>query len=140
DSAAGAPPHLVESRCALPAIRADAAPERARGDLSVPLLFTPGPLTTSRAVKEAMLRDLGSRDAEFIELVAHLRERLLAIVEPLSSGAFETVLLQGSGTYAVEAMIGTFVSPSGRLLVVDNGAYGARMFQIARVLRVRARA
>ena len=32
-------------------------------------LFTPGPLTTSQKVKQAMQRDLGSRDFEFIELM-----------------------------------------------------------------------
>jgi 2-aminoethylphosphonate-pyruvate transaminase len=137
--AACAHTHLVESLCELPAILDNAAPERAPGDLSVPLLFTPGPLTTSRAVKEAMLRDLGSRDGEFIELIAHVRERLLAIVEPFHSGVFDAVLLQGSGTYAVEAMIGTFVPSYGRLLVVDNGAYGARIGEISRVLGIDAR-
>src|SRR5262249_13771038 len=131
--AACAHTHLVDTLRELPAIFDDAPAEREPGDLSVPLLFTPGPLTTSRAVKEAMVRDLGSRDGEFIRLIARLRARLLAIVEPSVSGAFETVLLQGSGTYAVEAMIGTFVPPSGRLLVVENGAYGARMGEIARV-------
>src|SRR5438132_13853128 len=63
--AACAHTHLVQSLRELTAILDDESPERAPGDLSVPLLFTPGPLTTSRAVKEAMLRDLGSRDAGF---------------------------------------------------------------------------
>jgi 2-aminoethylphosphonate-pyruvate transaminase len=129
--------HLIDSLLELPAILEDRVVERTPGDLSVPLLFTPGPLTTSYAVKEAMLRDLGSRDGEFIALVSRVRERLLA----LAGGApeYEAVLLQGSGTYAVEAMIGTFVPAGSRLLVVDNGAYGARMGEIAGALRIDAR-
>jgi 2-aminoethylphosphonate-pyruvate transaminase len=108
--------------------------ERAPGDRSTPLLFTPGPLTTSSAVKAAMLRDLGSRDREFIDLVARVRTRLLDVVDASTARGFEAVLVQGSGTYAVEAMLGTFVPPGARLLVLDNGAYGARMADIARTL------
>jgi 2-aminoethylphosphonate-pyruvate transaminase len=95
-----------------------------------PYLLTPGPLTTSRAVKEAMLRDLGSRDRDFIELNASVRDRLLAIVG--DAGGLVCVPLQGSGTFAVEAMIGTLMPPASRLLVLANGAYGQRMAQIAR--------
>jgi phosphonatase-like hydrolase len=130
--------HLIETLHELPAILDDQAVERAPGDLSTPILLTPGPLTTSRGVKQAMLRDLGSRDGEFIRLVARLRERLLAIAGS-ANGEWSAVLLQGSGTYAVEAMLGTFVPDDGRLLVVDNGAYGARMAEMARVLRIDAR-
>jgi len=128
--------HLIGSLRELPALLDDRVVERAPGDVSEPLLFTPGPLTTSRAVKHAMLRDLGSRDGEFIRLVARLRSRLLAVCGSSAAETFEAVLLQGSGTYAVEAMIGTFVPSFGRLLVVDNGAYGARMGEIARVLGI----
>src|SRR5262245_41839823 len=73
--------HLVASLRELPAIidRADAAVERAPGDLAAPLLFTPGPLTTSHHVKAAMMRDVGSRDAEFIGIVADVRDRLLTL-------------------------------------------------------------
>lgn len=44
---------------------------------SEPLLFTPGPLTTSQTVKNAMMRDLGSRDPAFIRIVADVRNRCL---------------------------------------------------------------
>jgi 2-aminoethylphosphonate-pyruvate transaminase len=77
-----------------------------------------------------MLRDLGSRDRDFIELNASVRDRLLAIVG--DAGGLVCVPLQGSGTFAVEAMIGTLVPSTGRLLVLANGAYGQRMAQIAR--------
>src|SRR5437899_12667644 len=42
-------------------------------------LFTPGPLTTSLSVKQAMLRDAGSWHYEFNVIVKSVRERLLAL-------------------------------------------------------------
>ncbi|VBB69652.1 2-aminoethylphosphonate:pyruvate aminotransferase [invertebrate metagenome] len=94
-----------------------------------PLLLTPGPLTTARATREAMLRDFGSRDSLFMTLNRSVRERLLNL-----SGAAAThtcVPLQGSGTFAVEAMLGTLVPRTGGLvLVLVNGAYGRRMVEI----------
>src|SRR5262249_50966907 len=80
-----------------------------------------------------MLRDLGSRDREFIEVVARVRARLRQLAAAAEADQFETVLLQGSGTYALEAMLGTFVRRAdSRLLVIDNGAYGARITEIAK--------
>ena len=98
-----------------------------------PWLLTPGPLTTSRTVKEAMLRDWGSRDAEFIKLNARVRERLVELAGGL--GTHVCVPLQGSGTFIVEAMLGTLVPPSGRLAILVNGAYGKRMVRICEYLR-----
>jgi 2-aminoethylphosphonate-pyruvate transaminase len=95
-----------------------------------PYLLTPGPLTTSSAVKRAMLRDWGSRDRDFIALNARVRERLVRLVG--GAGTHVCVPLQGSGTFVVEAMLGTLVPRAGRLLVLVNGAYGARMVRIAR--------
>ena len=93
-----------------------------------PLLLTPGPLTTSLPVKRAMLRDLGSRDRELIAVTQHIRECLLGLVD--GHGNHECVPVQGSGTFAVEAMIGTFVPRDGKLLILVNGAYGKRMASI----------
>lgn len=93
-----------------------------------PYLLTPGPLTTSATVKQAMLHDYGSRDATFIELNARILDRLVAIVN--GEGSFVTVPLQGSGTFVVEAMIGNFVPADGKLLILVNGAYGKRIAKI----------
>jgi len=93
-----------------------------------PWLLTPGPLTTSLSVKQAMLHDYGSRDATFIDLNARILDRLVAIVN--GSGSYVTVPLQGSGTFVVEAMIGNFVPADGRLLILINGAYGQRIARI----------
>ena len=93
-----------------------------------PYLLTPGPLTTSATVKQAMLHDYGSRDATFIELNARILERLVSIVN--GEGEFVSVPLQGSGTFVVEAMIGNFVPADGKLLILINGAYGKRIAKI----------
>ena len=97
-----------------------------------PWLLTPGPLTTSRAVKEAMLHDWGSRDAEFIKLNARVRERLVELAG--GQGTHVCVPLQGSGTFIVEAMIGTLVPRSGKLAVLVNGSYGTRMVRMCEYL------
>jgi 2-aminoethylphosphonate-pyruvate transaminase len=96
-------------------------------------LFTPGPLTTSRTVKQAMLRDLGSRDREFIDVVREIREELLVLGGVSRAAGYECVLLQGSGTYGIEAVISSIVPRDGKLLVLVNGAYGERMVAIAGV-------
>jgi len=93
-----------------------------------PFLLTPGPLTTSLSVKQAMLHDYGSRDATFIDLNARILDRLVAIVN--GQGRYVAVPLQGSGTFVVEAMIGVFVPADGKLLILVNGAYGQRIAKI----------
>ncbi|MEO2014615.1 MAG: 2-aminoethylphosphonate--pyruvate transaminase [Fuerstiella sp.] len=99
-------------------------------------LFTPGPLTTSPTVKQAMLRDLGSRDVEFIETVCSIRQTLLALAGVSRDTGYEAVLMQGSGTFGLESVIGSTVPPDGKLLVIINGAYGDRIAKIARVLKI----
>jgi 2-aminoethylphosphonate-pyruvate transaminase len=96
------------------------------------LLFTPGPLTTSATVKSAMLRDAGSRDRDFLQTVREIRERLLAI-GGVESPNYECVLMQGSGTFAIESVISSAVPADGHLLVLVNGAYGRRIADIARI-------
>ncbi len=99
------------------------------------ILLTPGPLTTSRTVKEAMLRDLGSRDAAFIDAVRDIRTRLLAVAGQ-KKGAYEAVILQGSGTFGVEAVLGSSIPRDGKVLIVVNGAYGHRMVKICDMLGI----
>ena len=93
-----------------------------------PYLLTPGPLTTSATVKQAMLHDYGSRDSSFIEINAHILDRLVDIVN--GADTHVCVPLQGSGTFVVEAMIGCFVPADGKLLILINGAYGHRIAKI----------
>ncbi len=83
------------------------------------LLFTPGPLTTSETVKQAMLRDLGSRDAEFLEVVRKIRRRLLELAK-VADGSYEAVLMQGSGTFAIESVISSVLPRDGQAAGSDQ--------------------
>jgi len=99
------------------------------------ILFTPGPLTTSPTVKQAMLHDLGSRDFAFIETVQQIRRDLLALGE-VADTDYAAILMQGSGTFGIEAVLSTVTPPDGKWLFIINGAYGRRMNMIAGVLGV----
>src|SRR6267154_6561772 len=96
-----------------------------------PLLLTPGPLTTSASVKQAMVHDWGSRDAGFLGVNKMVLEKIVELAG--GQGTHVTVPVQGSGTFAVEAMITSFVPRSGKLLVLINGAYGQRARKIAQI-------
>ena len=91
-------------------------------------LLTPGPLTTSLATKQAMLRDWGSRDTDFIAITRRIQDRLLNIARVADSHV--AVPVQGSGTFGVEATLGTLIAPGQRTLVLENGAYGKRIVTI----------
>ena len=93
-----------------------------------PWLLTPGPLTTSRGVKEAMLHDWGSRDKNFIDINRRVRERLIALAG--AEGTHVCVPLQGSGTFVVEATVGTLMPRDAKALILVNGAYGQRIAKI----------
>jgi 2-aminoethylphosphonate-pyruvate transaminase len=95
-----------------------------------PLLFTPGPLTTSLTVKQAMLRDAGSWHFEFNARVAWIRDQLLHVAGVSRAAGWEVILLQGSGTFGVEAVFATCVPPDGKVAVLANGAYGERAVQM----------
>jgi 2-aminoethylphosphonate-pyruvate transaminase len=94
-------------------------------------LFTPGPLTTSRMVKQAMLRDLGSRDGEFLGIVKDVRGRLVELGG--GSKEYTSVLMQGSGTFAIESVVSSVIPPGGKLLILINGAYGERILKMAEI-------
>ncbi|PHN27611.1 2-aminoethylphosphonate--pyruvate transaminase [Pseudomonas sp. ICMP 460] len=97
-----------------------------------PILLTPGPLTTSARTRRAMKVDWGSWDDRFNQLTASVCAQLLAIINGADS--HHCVPLQGSGTFAVEAAIGTLVPRDGKVLVLINGAYGKRLAKICEVL------
>jgi 2-aminoethylphosphonate-pyruvate transaminase len=106
---------------------------RALSETGDPLLLTPGPLTTSKTVKQAMVHDWGSRDRAFIEIN---RSVLAQLVEIVGGGEdYVTVPMQGSGTFAVEAMLTTFIPKSGKVLILVNGAYGQRAKKICEIAR-----
>lgn len=93
--------------------------------LGEPYLLTPGPLTTAYSVKQAMLRDWGSWDGDFRAMTRHIRDELLSMIDDQEQ-AFDCVPMQGSGTFVVEAMLGSFLTSESKTLVLANGAYGQR--------------
>jgi len=100
-------------------------PALPRPKFGEPYLLTPGPLTTSIETKEAMLRDWGSWDGDFRAITAEMRNGL---IELLGEGgqAYDCVPMQGSGTFAVEAMLASFCPKDKKTLILSNGAYGKR--------------
>jgi 2-aminoethylphosphonate-pyruvate transaminase len=100
------------------------------------LLFTPGPLTTSATVKQAMLRDAGSWHDDFNQLVASIREQLLGVAGVSRDTGWEAVLMQGSGTFGVEAVFQTCVRFDGKVVVLSNGAYGERIEKMLKCARI----
>lgn len=102
-------------------------------EMGEPFLLTPGPLTTAFSVKETMLRDWGSWDGDFRAMTKSMCDQLVALAGD-TSGDFVCVPMQGSGSYCVEAMLGTFVPRDGKVLVLANGAYGLRAAETMRYL------
>jgi 2-aminoethylphosphonate-pyruvate transaminase len=105
-------------------------PDPAGGE---PFLLTPGPLTTALSVKQAMLKDWGSWDGDFRAMTAELRRSLLALTGD-RQGVYDCVPMQGSGTFAVEAMLGSLLPRASKTLVLSNGAYGKRAAETLRYL------
>ncbi len=98
------------------------------------LLLTPGPLTTSRTVREAMRFDYSTWDADYNRLVDDVRNRIVRLAT--HEDGYTSVLMPGSGTFSVESVIGSVVPPDGKILILNNGAYGARMVEIAARLKI----
>jgi len=102
------------------------------------LLLTPGPLSTSKSVRNALLRDWCTWDADYNEnIVQNIRRRLTALASAKPED-YTAVLMQGSGSFAVEAVLGTAIGQSGsqKILIISNGAYGKRMIKMAQVLKL----
>ena len=100
------------------------------------LLLTPGPLTTTETVKEAMMSDWCTWDEDYnVGVVENIRRRLVELATSRPD-EYTAVLMQGSGTFCVEATLGSVVRPADRLLVAANGAYGKRMGVIAEYYRL----
>ena len=97
----------------------------------MPILLNPGPVNLSERVRHAMLQsDLCHREPEFAQLQNSIRQRLLKIYD-LPDEQWAAVLLTGSGTAAMEAMLTSLVPDSGTVLIIENGVYGERLTAIA---------
>ena len=102
------------------------------------LLLTPGPLSTTRTVREAMMQEHSTWDVDYNSIVESIRSRLvrLAVRDDTNLDAHTAALMPGSGTFAVESVIGSVIPSDGKLLVLNNGAYGARITTISRMLGI----
>ena len=102
--------------------------------MAQPVLLNPGPVNVSPHVRDALLRgDLCHRESEFSDLLAAVRHKLCQAFAPTG---YTAVVLSGSGTLAVEAMVASCVPEGRKLLVVNNGVYGDRMRQMADAHRI----
>ena len=102
------------------------------------LLLTPGPLSTTRTVRESMMQEYSTWDVDYNGIVQSIRTRLveLATSDAANPDTHTAVLMPGSGTFTVESVVGSVIPSDGKLLVLNNGAYGARITTIARMLKV----
>lgn len=99
-------------------------------------LLTPGPLTTSETVKQAMQVDHCTWDQEYKTVTQDIRQELLTLAE-VDETNYTTILMQGSGTFGVESVISSMILPKDHLLICANGAYGRRLMQMAEYANLR---
>lgn len=89
-------------------------------------LLTPGPLTTTTSVKQVMMVDHCTWDQEYKTITQEIRQELLALAG-VSALEYTTILMQGSGSFGVEAVLSSMIGPEDHLLICVNGAYGRRI-------------
>ena len=95
-----------------------------------PFILTPGPLTTSETVKETMMTDWCTWDEDYnLGIVQGIAQRFLSIATKNIEDY--TSLLQGSGTYCVEAVLGATITPGKTKLDLQQRRHGDRMGNIA---------
>jgi 2-aminoethylphosphonate-pyruvate transaminase len=100
--------------------------------MAQPILLNPGPVNVAPAVKRAIAgEDWCHREPEFFGLQERVRGGILKAIG-LDAERWAAILLSGSGTCAVEAMISSGVPRGGALIVVSNGVYGDRIAKIGR--------
>jgi len=96
------------------------------------VLMNPGPVLVDRRVRKALTgADLCHREPEFAELMTSVRDKIRLVCE--GDADYTSVLLMGSGTAALEAVLSSVIPESGKLLILSNGHYGERITEIARV-------
>lgn len=96
-------------------------------------LLTPGPLTTSSTVKEKMLVDRCTWDGDYKVITQKIRSQLLELAGCRDED-YTVVLMQGSGTFAVESVMMTAISEEDKPLLITNGAYGERIVKMAEAI------
>src|SRR3989344_6001985 len=100
------------------------------------VLLNPGPATTTEGVKLAQLvPDICPREKEFGELMHSISLDLKKIATKNYQN-YETILFGGSGTAGVESALTSFCPFNKKTLIINNGAYGKRMIEIAHVFQI----
>ena len=98
-------------------------------------LFNPGPVVTSAGVKAALVHyDVCHRDEDYSGVVRRLQQKLRPVFG--ASDEHEMLLLTGSGTAAMEMTLTSVVPEGKKVLTVENGAFGERLSEIARLHRI----
>lgn len=98
-----------------------------------PLLMNPGPVTLTESVRQAMQRpDICHHEQVFFDLLLGIKAKLLDVY-PVASRDYEAIVMTGSGTCAVEAMVNSLAPSDSKTLVICNGVYGERMLEMLRV-------
>ena len=99
------------------------------------ILLNPGPATTTDTVKMAQaIPDICPREKEFGDLMGFCATEITKMVGDTKN--YATVLFGGSGTATVEAILSSIIPETGKILIIDNGAYGKRMCQITEVYKI----
>ncbi|MFK5710495.1 2-aminoethylphosphonate--pyruvate transaminase [Lysinibacillus boronitolerans] len=98
-------------------------------------LLTPGPLTTTEAVKREMLKDRCTWDDDYKNVTQVIRKQLLKLAQ-VDEPDYSTVLMQGSGSFVVESVLTTAIGENDKVLILTNGAYGERIVEMAKVLKL----
>lgn len=94
------------------------------------ILLNPGPVNVSDRVRlAAAMEPMCHREPEYFDLQDEVRARLVELFR--LPREFAAILIAGSGTSAVEAMIASGVPAGRKLLVVNNGVYGDRIAKMA---------
>ena len=106
---------------------------RERKDMNTYKLLTPGPLTTTTAVKQEMLLDRCTWEDDYKEITQRIRTQLLELASATQE-AYTTVLMQGSGSFVVESVLTSAISQQDKVLIVTNGEYGKRIVKMAQYI------
>lgn len=101
-------------------------------------LLTPGPLTTTATVKAEMLLDRCTWDQDYKDVTQKIRAQLLELASATKE-EYTVVLMQGSGTFAVESVMNTAITNEDKALIITNGAYGERIVKMAEYIGLKFR-
>ena len=100
------------------------------------VLLNPGPATTSDAVKYAqVIPDICPREQEFVDIMTRVRKDLVKVVHG-DPEKYTSVIFTGSGTIVQDVLVNSLVPEGKKIMVVNNGAYAARMVKIAKYYHI----